>query len=38
MGLTGPGDADTAARRLALAQEFRTLQRRLERIRAQALP
>jgi glycerol-3-phosphate O-acyltransferase len=36
--LTGPGDADMAARRLALAQEFRTLQRRLERIRAQALP
>lgn len=36
--LTGGGDSDLAARRLELAQEFRTLQRRVERIRAQALP
>ncbi|MFN2289039.1 MAG: glycerol-3-phosphate 1-O-acyltransferase [Chromatocurvus sp.] len=37
-GLTGSGDGDLAAARLELAQEFRTLQRRVERIRAQALP
>jgi glycerol-3-phosphate O-acyltransferase len=36
--LTAAGDAGLAERRLELAQEFRTLQRRVERIRAQALP
>lgn len=37
-GLAQPGDAALGERRLALAQEFRTLQRRVERIRAAALP
>ncbi len=36
--LAGEGNGDIAAARLELAQEFRTLQRRVERIRAQALP
>ena len=38
LNLAGGGDGDIAAQRLVLAQEFRTLQRRVERIRAQALP
>ena len=38
LGLVGPGDRALGEQRLALAQEFRTLQRRVERIRATALP
>lgn len=37
-GLTEAGDSARGEARLALAQEFRTLQRRVERIRAAALP
>jgi glycerol-3-phosphate O-acyltransferase len=37
-GLVEPGNAVLGERRLELAQEFRTLQRRVERIRAAALP
>ena len=37
-GLIDPGGEQLAERRRALAQEFRALQRRLERVRAAALP